>query len=80
MNMKRKCTHQEITRDWSLASTERDWTSRCSAANRLGFAVLLKAFELKGAFPPGPQDVPPEAVEHLAKELGLDAEQWRGRR
>ena len=74
--MKRKWTEQELIRDWSLGSTERGWVSRCNVANRLGFAILLKAFELHGAFPRSRTEVPHEAVGHVARELGVSAEQW----
>ena len=74
--MKRKWNHDEIVRDWSLGSTEREWANQRTPANRLGFALLLKGFELEGGFPRGPHEIPSEAVEHIAAQLGVNPRDW----
>ena len=63
-----------------------DWRSVGSkrGAARLGFAVLLKFFEVEARFPEGPDEVPVEAVVHVAEQVGVDwrvfdAYGWRGR-
>jgi hypothetical protein len=40
--------------------------------NRLGFAVQLVSVRHLGMFLPDPLDVPPELVEYLAEQLGID--------
>jgi hypothetical protein len=43
---------------------------------RLGFAVLLKMFERDGRFPRSRQDVAGVVVVHLAKQVGVPADQY----
>src|SRR5205807_412386 len=55
-----------------------------SGATRLGFAVLLKFFELEGRFPRHGGEVPRAAVDYLAAQLKVAAEtfadyEWTGR-
>jgi hypothetical protein len=38
----------------------------------LGFVVLFKFFQAEGRFPYSTQEVPLEAIQHLAKQTGLD--------
>lgn len=40
--------------------------------NRLGFAVQMVTVRHLGVFLPDPLDVPPELVEYLAEQLGID--------
>lgn len=48
-----------------IAARRRDY-------NRLGFAVQLATVRHLGMFLPGPLDVPPELVDYLAEQLGID--------
>jgi hypothetical protein len=55
-----------------------------TGASRLGFAVLLKFFQLEAYFPQQTTDVPTVAVEFIAKQVKVTPEQfeqyqWRGR-
>lgn len=43
---------------------------------RLGFAPLLKFFELEAGFPRGPEEVPPAAVTYVAGQVGVPAEDF----
>ncbi|WP_094191761.1 DUF4158 domain-containing protein [Streptomyces katrae] len=50
-----------------------------SAKNRLGFALLLKFFEIEARFPEGPGEVPTAAVEYAAQQVnGLGDQGNRG--
>jgi len=53
-------------------------------ATRLGFAVLVKFFELEARFPQGPDEVPAPAVVYVAEQVrvppeAFDAYAWVGR-
>ncbi|MFI0487471.1 Tn3 family transposase [Actinomadura sp. 9N215] len=81
-----------LRRDWALEDLIEGWTldedevgllANKSGATRLGFALLLKFFELEGRFPRR-EDVPRAAVEYVAEQLKVDAAlfaeyDWSGR-
>ena len=51
---------------------------------RLGFAVMLKFYEIEGRFPAYPQEVPPAAVSYLGSLVKVDPAlfakySWTGR-
>ncbi|MFI8191921.1 Tn3 family transposase [Streptomyces sp. NPDC085946] len=45
-------------------------------ATRLGFALLLKFFEVETRFPESAQEVPTAAVEYVAQQVEVPAEAW----
>lgn len=63
---------------WTLRAADRALLGNKSGTTRLGFAVLLKLFQLDGRFPRRPEDVPLAAVEALAAQVGVPAAAWRG--
>ncbi|MFD1545982.1 DUF4158 domain-containing protein [Nonomuraea guangzhouensis] len=74
----------ELIGSWTLV--EGDWKliRNKSGATRLGFALLLKFYELEGRFPDGPQEVPLVAVDYVASLVKVDAGEfakyrWTGR-
>jgi len=62
---------------WTLRAAERALLGNKSGATRLGFAVLLKLFQVEGRFPRCPEDVPLAAVEAIAGQSGVPAAAWR---
>src|SRR5512135_3301216 len=44
-----------------------------SRANRLGFAVLLLFYRAHGRFPSAPTEIEPQAVDQVARQIGLGA-------
>lgn len=69
---------------WTLV--EDDWrlVGNKTGATRLGFAVLLKFFQLEARLPSGPGEVPPPMVGCLARQVGVEpalfaGNDWRGR-
>lgn len=55
--------------DWRLVANK-------SGATRLGFAVLLKFFELEGRFPRHAGEPPPAAVDYVARLVKVDASEF----
>ncbi len=43
---------------------------------RLGFALLLKFFEIEARFPRCAEEIPPQAVGYVAEQVGVDAEEF----
>src|SRR5436190_13539055 len=60
-----------IGEDWSLVGNK-------TGVTRLGFAVLLKFFEIEARFPRSAEEVPPATVAYLAEQLELDPELFTG--
>jgi hypothetical protein len=63
--------------DWELVANK-------AGATRLGFALLLKFFELKARFPRDRGELPAAAVTFVAEQLGVPAGElagydWAGR-
>ena len=82
--MKRHWETDELVEHWTLLPRETELLTNKTGATRLGFAVLLKFFQLEAYFPQQATDVPTVAVEFIAKQVKVTPEQfeqyqWRGR-
>ena len=82
--MKRYWSTQELREHWSLSVEERSLLAKKTPRSQLGFAVLLKFFQLERRFPRDRREVPRTAVEDLAQQLDVspaqfDACDWHGR-
>lgn len=78
---------------WSLMTSPAHFTLRSgelellrnkTGATRLGFALLITFLALKGRFPHGRSDLPDNAIEFIAKQVGVAAGElgfydWDGR-
>ena len=56
-----------VGQDWELVANK-------TGATRLGFALLLKFFELEARFPRVPEEVPPAAITYVAGQVGVPVE------
>jgi TnpA family transposase len=75
---------EELERHFTLSTNERTLLGNKTGATRLGFAVLLKTFQLEGRFPDCASDLPPCVVAHLGAQCGVSPRQletlnWKGR-
>ena len=82
--MKRRWETDELIEHWTLLPAELVLLGNKSGATRLGFGLLLKAFQLEARFPQRKQDLPGTVVVFVAKQVGVDPEaflhyQWQGR-
>jgi len=83
--MKHKWTLDELIDGWTLLPNELALVNSSKTDhNRLGFALLLKYFQLEGKFPRHRGEVPQTAVDYVARQLKLSPEayqgyEWRGR-
>ncbi|RAM49937.1 MAG: Tn3 family transposase [Hapalosiphonaceae cyanobacterium JJU2] len=82
--MKRHWEVDELIEHWTLLPSEEALLENKIGANRLGFAVLLKFFQLEGRFPSEKSDVPKPVIVYLAKQLSISWEEyhaydWQGR-
>ncbi len=64
--MKPEWEPDELIDTWTLAGSDWGLIANKAGVTRLGFAVLLKFYEIEGRFPAYPGEVPPAAVRYLA--------------
>ena len=82
--MKRKWENHELVKHWSIDMEEHQRIRQKRGVNRLGFALLLKFFQLKGRFPEKKNEIPRVVRAFVAQQLSVDEgdyEQynWEGR-
>jgi hypothetical protein len=82
--MKRLWTQEELVEHWTLTPDELALLGNKAGSPRLGFGVLLKAFQHEGVFPAGKHEVPAPVVAFLARQVGVPATayleyDWGGR-
>jgi hypothetical protein len=74
----------ELIDAWTLTGGDWDLIANKAGVTRLGFAVMLKFYEIEGRFPAYPEEVPPAAVSYLGSLVKVDPAlfakySWRGR-
>ncbi len=81
--MRREWEPEELIESWTLI--EEDWrlVANKSGATRLGFALLLKFFELEARFPRSAGELPTVVVEYVAAQVkvsvgAMGSYQWSG--
>ena len=74
--MRREWEPEELIACWTLVDADWRLVANKSGATRLGFAVLLKFFELEGRFPRHVGEPPPAAVEYVAQQVKVDAAEF----
>ncbi len=71
--MRRDWEPEELIDCWTLVDEDWALVANKSGPTRLGFAVLLKFFELEGRFPRHGGEVPKPALGYLASQLKVPA-------
>jgi hypothetical protein len=69
--MRREWELEDLIECWTLDEAEFGLLANKSGATRLGFALMLKFFELEARFPRR-EDVPRAAVEFVAGQVKVD--------
>ncbi len=67
--MKRHWDEQELAEYWSLRHDEFKLLRNRTERSRIGFAVLLKFFQIEGRFPSSRKEVPAVALDYLGDQL-----------
>jgi hypothetical protein len=71
--MRQEWTSDELIELWTLVGEDWRWVGNKTGATRLGFAVLLKFFEIGARFPAYPEEVPSAAVDYVASQVRVEA-------
>ena len=83
--MKRRWTTDELVDEWTLMPSDMAIVNEARTdKNRLGLALLLKWFQRERRFPQRKQEIPPDVLEFLSRQLEVDVEcfkkyEWRAR-
>src|SRR2546428_5058935 len=71
--MRREWSPEDLIACWTLVESDWDLVANKAGATRLGFAVMIKFFELEARFPRHAGEVPKVAVDYIAEQVGVDA-------
>ncbi|WP_327209267.1 DUF4158 domain-containing protein [[Kitasatospora] papulosa] len=74
--MRRDWEPEDLIEVWTLLEEDQERLRNKSGANRLGFALLLKFFEVEARFPEDAAEVPAAAVSYVAQQVRVPAEEW----
>ena len=69
--MKRDWTIDEIIEHFTLLEDEQKLVKANALHNKLGKALLLKFFQSEARFPEDRSEIPLQAVDYIAQQLGL---------
>ncbi|MFH8738681.1 MULTISPECIES: DUF4158 domain-containing protein [unclassified Streptomyces] len=67
---------EDLIEVWTLLEDDMKRVRNKSGATRLGFALLLKFFEVEARFPEPVREVPAAAVEYVAQQVKVPAGAW----
>ena len=77
--MRRDWEPEELVGAWTLVGDDWRLVSNKAGPTRLGFALLLKFFELEARFPREPDEVPAVAVAYVAEQVKVAPEEFAKR-
>lgn len=64
---------EELIENWTLLPTELELVNKKVGANQLGFAILLKYFQLMARFPDSSTEIPDIVISYVASQLKFDS-------
>ncbi|WP_435825582.1 Tn3 family transposase [Nocardiopsis alba] len=70
--MRQDWTLEQLADEWTLEEGDRKLLDNKSGATRLGFALLLKFFQIEGRIPTYAEETPAAAVEFVADQVNVD--------
>jgi hypothetical protein len=71
--MKRDWEIPELQEYWTLQPGELNLLTSRNDENRLGFALLLKFFQIEGRFPTSKSEIPRKCAAFVAEQIGVPA-------
>ncbi|MFJ4916682.1 DUF4158 domain-containing protein [Streptomyces sp. NPDC088726] len=69
---------EDLIEVWTLLEEDQERLRNKSGANRLGFALLLKSFEVEARFPEDAEEIPVPAVSYVAQQVKVPAGERAG--
>ncbi len=78
--VRREWDPEDLIACWTLVDGDRGLVGNKRGPTRLGFALMLKFFELEARFPRHAGELPPAAAEYVASQVGIGPEALAGYR
>ena len=63
---------EELISDWTLVPQELELVKKKMGAGQIGFAILLKYFQLMARFPDEKAEIPDTVIKYIAEQLQVD--------
>lgn len=75
---------EELIENWTLVPQELELVKKKIGAGQMGFAILLKYFQLMARFPDDKVEIPETVIKYIASQLQVDTSlysqyNWQGR-
>ena len=82
--LKTNWSTEELIENWTLLPQELERVKNKVGGNQIGFALLLKYFQLFARFPDSPKEIPNSIISYIASQLNQNAStyseyDWQGR-
>jgi hypothetical protein len=74
--MRREWSLEDLIESWSLTDDDRRLLANKSGFTRLGFALMVKFFEIEARFPERHYEFSSAAVEFVAKQVRIDVSEF----
>ncbi|MFJ4916678.1 Tn3 family transposase [Streptomyces sp. NPDC088726] len=74
--MRQEWEPEDLIEVWTLLEEDQERLRNKSGANRSGFALLLRFFEVEARFPEDAGEIPVPTVSYVAQQVRVAAEQW----
>jgi Domain of unknown function (DUF4158) len=71
--MRNEWSTEDLVATWTLVGEDWQLVGNKTGPTRLGFALLLKFFEIEGRFPRSADELPPAGVVYVAEQVQVDA-------
>ncbi|WP_063014091.1 DUF4158 domain-containing protein [Nocardia kruczakiae] len=68
----RELDQDELIDRWTLIGKEPELVATKRGAAKIGFALMLRFYTEKGRFPRGRSEIHDDAVEYVARQIGVD--------
>ncbi|MFJ7494398.1 DUF4158 domain-containing protein [Streptomyces sp. NPDC097727] len=76
--MRQEWEPEDLIEVWTLLEEDQERLRNKSGANRSGFALLLKFFEVEARFPEDVSEIPVAAVSYVAQQVKVPSEEFAG--
>lgn len=75
--MKKNWQPEELIEFWTLLPDELALINKKNSQNKLGFALLLKFFQIETRFPENLQDIPSIVINYVARQINVSVDKYR---
>ena len=67
---------EELIENWTLIPSELQLAKKKVGGNQIGFALLLKYFQLMARFPDLSDEIPDNIISYIANQLNISVESY----